>query len=267
MFNKIFISFFILILFVSCTSSNRKISNSEENKVKTPEEIYLDAMIFYENENYLFAEEEFVKLSKLYPLSNEAVQGEIILAFIKYIQLDYDNAILKFKRIAKKYPSHNRLDYIYYMIAMCNYEQIASYQLDGQYNEIAYDAFNQVILRFPNSEYAKDSSQKIVLIKSNKAAKHMAIGRFYLKEKKFTAALNRFKIVVEDYSMTKFTPEALHRMVEAYYEMGMIEESSKMASTLGYNYPNSKWYKYSYNLIKKNDQKISTYKKITNFFN
>ena len=266
MFNKIFISFFILILFVSCTSSNRKISNSEENKVKTPEEIYLDAMIFYENENYLFAEEEFVKLSKLYPLSNEAVQGEIILAFIKYIQLDYDNAILKFKRIAKKYPSHNRLDYIYYMIAMCNYEQIASYQLDGQYNEIAYDAFNQVILRFPNSEYAKDSSQKIVLIKSNKAAKHMAIGRFYLKEKKFTAALNRFKIVVEDYSMTKFTPEALHRMVEAYYEMGMIEEGTKTASTLGYNYPDSNWYKYSYNLIKKNDQKKSIYNKITNFF-
>ena len=152
------------------------------------------------------------------------------------------------------------------MIAMCNYEQIESHQLDGQYNEIAYNAFNQVILRFPESEYAKDSAQKIILIKSNKAAKHMEIGRFYLKEKKFTAALNRFKIVVEDYSITKFTPEALHRIVEAYYEMGMIEEASKTASTLGYNYPNSSWYKYSYDLIKKNDQKKSIYKKITNFF-
>ena len=162
MFNKIFISFFILILFVSCSSSNRKTTDSEENKVKTPEEIYLDAMILYENKNYLFAEEEFNKLSQLYPLSNEAIQGEIILAFIKYLQLDYENAILKFKRIVKKYPSHNRMDYIYYMIAMCNYEQITNYQLDGQYNEIAYDAFNQVILRFPESEYAKDSFQKII---------------------------------------------------------------------------------------------------------
>ena len=260
-------SFFILILFVSCSSSNRKISNSEENKVRTPEEIYLDAMILYENENYNIAEEEFTKLSQLYPLSNEAIQGEIILAFIKYLQLDYENAILKFKRIVKKYPSHNRMDYIYYMIAMCNYEQITNYQLDGQYNEIAYEAFNQVILRFPESEYAKDSSQKIILIKSNQAAKHMEIGRFYLREKKFTAALNRFKIVVEDYSMTKFTPEALHRMVEAYYEMGMIEEGSKTASTLGYNYPNSNWYRHSYNLIKKNNKNRSIYKKITDFFN
>ena len=266
MFNKILISFLMFILFVSCSSSNRKISVSEENNVRTPEEIYLDAMNLYENKNYVFAEEEFIKLSQLYPLSNEAIQGEITLAFIKYLQLDYENAILKFKRIVKKYPSHNRLDYLYYMIAICNYEQISSHQLDGQYNEIAYDAFNQVILRFPESEYAKDSSQKIILINSNKAAKHMDIGRFYLKEKKFTAALNRFKIVVEDYSMTKFTPEALHRMVEAYYEMGLIEESSKTAATLGYNYPNSNWYKYSYNLINKNDQKKSIYKKITNFF-
>ena len=266
MFNKIFISFFILILFASCSSSNRKITNSEENNVKTPEEIYLDAMIFYENKNYISAEEEFIKLSQLYPLSNEAIQGEIISAFIKYLQLDYNNAILKFKRIAKRYPSHNRLDYVYYMIAICNYEQIESHQLDGQYNEIAYNSFNQVINRFPESEYAKDSAQKIILIKSNKAAKHMEIGRFYLKEKKFTAALNRFKIVVEDYSITKFTPEALHRIVEAYYEMGMIEEASKTASTLGYNYPNSSWYKYSYDLIKKNDQKKSIYNRITNFF-
>ena len=267
MFKKIFIFTFISILLVNCSQSNRKTIISEENKVKTPEEIYLNAMTLFDNENYIFAEEEFMKLSQFYPLSNEAIQGEIILAFIKYLQLDYEHAILKFNRFAKRYPSHNRLDYVYYMIAMSNYEQITNYELDGLYNEIAFEAFNLVISRFPKSEYAKDSAQKIILIKSNKAAKHMEIGRFYLKEKKYTAALNRFKVVVEDYSMTKFAPEALHRMVEAYFEMGMIEESSKMASTLGYNYPNSKWYKYSYNLIKKNDQKISTYKKITNFFN
>ena len=257
----------MFILFVSCSSSNRKISVSEENNVRTPEEIYLDAMNLYENKNYVFAEEEFIKLSQLYPLSNEAIQGEIILAFIKYLQLDYENAILKFKRIVKRYPSHNRLDYIYYMIAMCNYEQIESHQLDGQYNEIAYNAFNQVILRFPESEYAKDSSQKIILIKSNQAAKHIEIGRFYLKQKKYTAALNRFKIVVEDYSMTKFTPEALYRMVEAYYEIGMVEESIKVAATLGYNYPDTKWYRYSYNLIKKVDEKDSIFKNVKNIFN
>ncbi len=266
MLKKIFILTFILILAVNCSSSNKKTNNSEENNIRNPEEIYLNGMFLFENKNYVLAEEEFKNLSQLFPLSNEAIQGEIMLAFIKYLQLDYENAILNFKRIARKYPAHNRLDYVYYMIAMSNYEQITHYELDGKYNETALNAFNQVISRFPQSEYAKDSHQKIILIKSNKAAKHMEIGRFYLKEKKFTAALNRFKIVVEDYSMTKFAPEALHRMVEAYFEMGMIEESSKTASTLGYNYPDSKWYKYSYDLIKKNDQKKSMYKKFINFF-
>ena len=180
--------------------------------------------------------------------------------------MEYEESIYKFNKITKKYPSHKNLDYVYYMIAMCNYEQINHHELDGTYNDKALNAFNQVIIRFPESEYSKDSMQKIILVKSNQAAKHMEIGRFYLKEKKFTAALNRFKIVIEDYSMTKFTPEALHRMVEAYYEMGMIEESTKTASVLGHNYPNSDWYRHSYNLIKKIDEKQSFVKKITNFF-
>tara|TARA_B100000674_G_C37095132_1_gene582010 strand:- start:25 stop:486 length:462 start_codon:yes stop_codon:yes gene_type:complete len=153
------------------------------------------------------------------------------------------------------------------MRAMCNYEQITNHQLDGSYNEIALENFNQVLKRFPNSDYAKDSRQKIILIKSNQAAKHIEIGRFYLKQKKYTAALNRFKIVVEDYSMTKFTPEALYRMVEAYYEIGMVEESIKVAATLGYNYPDTKWYRYSYNLIKKVDEKDSIFKNVKNIFN
>ncbi len=262
---KIIFIYLCIVFLANCSSSNRDFSNNEENNIRSPEEIYIQAMQLFDNENYTLANEEFTKLQQLYPLSNESIQGEIMSGFIGYIQLDYDGAILKFKKIAKKYPSHNELDYVYYMIAMCNYEQITHHELDGQYNEIALEDFNQVILRFPDSQYAKDSRQKIILVKSNKAAKHMEIGRFYLKEKKYTAALNRFKIVVEDYSMTKFTPEALHRMVEAYYEMGMMEESNKTASVLGYNYPNSQWYKYSYKLIKNNNKK-SVFDKFTNIF-
>ena len=106
---------------------------------------------------------------------------------------------------------------------------------------------------------------KIVLVKSNQAAKHLDIGRFYLKEK-YTVALNRFKIVVQDYSMTKFTPEALHRMVEAYYEMGMIQESIEIAAVLGHNYPDTKWYRYSYNLVKKIKNNNSILDKLTKIF-
>ena len=249
MFRFSLISFLSIIFFLSCSSNNSKESNNVENNIRSPEEIYVQAMQFFDKKNYTVAEVEFKKLQQLYPLSNEAIQAEIMLGFTSYLLMDYDASISKFNKIIRKYPSHKDLDYIYYMIAMCNYEQITNHELDGQFNEIALESFNQVILRFPDSKYAKDSRQKIILVKSNKAAKHMEIGRFYLKEKKYTAALNRFKIVIEEYSSSKFTPEALHRMVEAYMAIGMIDDSLKTASTLGHNYPNSKWYKYSYDLI------------------
>ena len=266
MFRFSLISFLSIIFFLSCSSNNSKESNNVENNIRSPEEIYVQAMQFFDKKNFTIAEEEFKKLQQLYPLSNEAIQAEIMLGFTKYLLMDYDSSISKFNKIIQKYPSHKDLDYIYYMIGMCNYEQITNHELDGQFNDLALESFNQVILRFPDSKYAKDSRQKIILVKSNKAAKHMEIGRFYLKEKKYTAALNRFKIVIDDYSMTKFTPEALHRMVEAYYEMGMIGESIKTASVLGHNYPKSKWYRYSYNLIKKINNKESVLKKIKNIF-
>ena len=266
MFKKIFIFIFIVTYLYGCSSSNKINNTNDEDNIQKPEEIYIEAMILFDNKNFSLADENFKKLKQLYPLSNEAIQAEIMSGFIAYLRMDYEEAIIKFNRIIRKYPSHKNLDYVFYMLAMSNYEQITHHELDGQYNELTLNAFNQVLLRFPESKYAKDSRQKIILVKSNQAAKHMEIGRFYLKEKKYTAALSRFKIVIEKYSMTKFTPEALHRMVESYYEMGMYEESSKTASVLGHNYPDSKWYKYSYSLVKKIDNNNSLLNKIKNIF-
>ncbi len=256
----------ILVFFILGCNDSKNLSKINKKNISTPSEIYTDANILLNNENYELAKEEFLKLTKLYPLSNEAIQAEIMIGFISYVKMDYDNAIIEFKRIINKYPSHKNLDYVYYMIGMCDYEQITHEGLDGSYNEYALKNFQQVIKRFPESEYAKDSRQKIILIQSNYAAKHMHIGRFYLKEKKYTAALNRFKIVIEEFSTSKFTPEALHRMVEAYNAMGMRDDSIKTASTLGYNYPNSKWYKFSYELINKEKNQESILNKITNLF-
>ncbi len=266
MLKIIAIIFLNILLLIGCSSSNTVKNDPQEDNIRSPEKIYIDAMSFFDAKNFTKAEEEFSNLKQLYPLSNEAIQAEIMSGFTDYLQMKYVSATIKFNRIIRKYPSHKDLDYVYYMIAMSNYEQITHHELDGEFNEIALNSFNQVILRFPNSKYSKDSRQKIILIKSNKAAKHMEIGRFYLKNQKFTAALNRFKIVIEDYSMTKFTPEALHRMVEAYYQMGMLDESSKTASVLGYNYPDSKWYKHSYNLIKEIDKEDTLLEKMTNIF-
>ncbi len=266
MIKKLFIWIFILTYLFGCSPKNNLDNETLENKIKNPDEIYILAMKLFDQKNFTLADEEFTKLIQLYPLSNEAIQAEIMSGFIAYLQMDYDTSVNKFNKIIKKYPSHKNLDYVYYMIAMCNYEQITHHELDGQFNEITLNAFNQVLLRFPESQYAKDSRQKIILVKSNKAAKHMEIGRFYLKEKKYTAALNRFKIVIEDYGMTKFTPEALHRMVESYYEIGMYDEATNTASILGHNYPKSKWYRHSYNLIKNIDEKSTFFEKINKIF-
>jgi len=265
---KKFICLILLYLCISCSSNNSS-SNKDlnQNLSNDPESFYQLAKISFDNQNFELASQQFKEIKRLFPLSNEAVQSEIMIAFIHYVLMDYDNAIINYKRIIKRYPSHKDLDYIYYMIAICNYEQLQNEALDGYYNDLALNAFDQVIRRFPESTYATDSRQKIILVKSNIAAKNMEIGRFYLNNKKFIAALNRFKVVVSEYSFTKFTPEALHRMVETYYEMGMFEESYNTAVILGYNYPETKWYEYSYNLVKQIDAEETFLKKIKNFFN
>ena len=264
---KKIICLILLYICISCSDNTNSNIDKNKNLLTQPETLYKLAKINFDGQNFELAREQFKEINKLFPLSNEAIQSEIMIAFIDYIKMDYENAILNYRKIINKYPSHKDLDYVYYMIAMCNYEQLQNEALDGYYNNLALNSFNQVITRFPESKYAKDSRQKIILVNSNIAAKHMEIGRFYLENKKYIAALNRFKIVVDDFSITKFTPEALHRMVEAYYEMGMYEDSYNTAALLGYNYPETKWYKYSYNLVEQIEDEETFLKKIRNFFN
>ena len=153
------------------------------------------------------------------------------------------------------------------MLGISYYEQINHEELDDNNNVKALENFEQIIKRFPDSEYAKDSFQKIALINENIAAKHMNIAFFYLNNKKYLAAMNRYKIIVESYSQTKFTPEALHRLVEIYYKLGMNNEAEKTASVIAFNYPKSKWYQYSYEIVgEEKKEKTSLLKKIKNIF-
>ena len=210
--------------------------------------------------------DEVREIEKLYPMSNEAIQSQIMSGFIDYGNLNYDDAIYKFSRIIKKYPSLKNIDYIYYMKALCYYEQISDEGLDGKNNYLALENLNQLIKRFPSSQYAKDARQKVILVNSNIAAKHMNIANFYQKKSKYTAALNRYKIVINNFSNTKFTPEALYRITEIYMIIGLKEEASNTASVLGYNYPKSEWYELSYNLINTKNKPKSFLKKL-NFLN
>ena len=248
---KIILTILLLSFLMGCSNNSKKSGSLEESD--TPESLYIEGMRNFDNEKYEQAISIFQNIEKIYPLSNEAIQSQIMSGFIDYVTLDYESAIFKLSKLIKKYPSLKNIDYVYYMKALSYYEQISHEGLDGKYNSLALENLNQVINRFPNSQYAKDSYQKIILVKSNIAAKHMTIARFYQKEKKYTAALNRYKIVVDEFSETKFTPEALYRISEIYYSIGMIEESTKTAAILGHNYPKSIWYQYSYNNLSKKD--------------
>ena len=268
MFLRILLIYILLLLTISCASNkNKQNLILEENNTPSPETVYAQAMSYFETQQFDLAITNFKYLEKIYPLSNEAIQSQIMMGFIDYLKLDYDSAIIKFTKLIKKYPSLKNIDYVYYMKALCYYEQISHEGLDGKNNDLALQSFDQVINRFPNSQYAKDSYQKIILVKSNIAAKHMTIARFYQKNKKYTAALNRYKAVIEDFSETKFTPEALYRISEIYYSIGMIEESTKTAAILGHNYPNSEWYEFSYNNLIKQDKESIFSNTISKFLN
>jgi outer membrane protein assembly factor BamD len=255
------------VYLINCSSNFSKDKLSSQTEISPPEIQFSQAMLNFDNLQYEQASNKFKNIERIYPLSNEAIQSQIMLGFINYILLDYDTAIFQFSRIINKYPSLKNIDYVYYMKALSFYEQISHEGLDGKFNDLALENLDQVIQRFPNSKYAKDSFQKKILVKSNIAAKHMSIGRFYQKEKKYTAALNRYKVVINSFQETKFAPEALYRVSEIYLSIGMKEESEKNAAILGYNYPESSWYKFIYDdLTDQNNETIFS-KSIGKIFN
>ena len=261
------VNFLFIILFFTISCSNSSDNEIELSIVQDPEVIYSEALTAFNEQNYELASEKFSEIDLKFPLSKEAIQSQIMIAFIEYSRLEYDLAIIKLDKIIKKYPAYKDMDYVYYLKAMCYYERVENPELDGSYNTLALQSFNETINYFPDSKYAKDSYQKIILLKENVAAKHMSVGLFYLNQKKYLAALKRYQKVIEEHSESKFTPEALHRLVEIYYSLGMMEEAKKTASVLGYNYSDSKWYKYSYNLVvekNNNSKKTSIFKRIFN---
>ena len=247
---------FSFLSFIAGCSNNTQI-NTESTKVKKPEIMYAEALNEFESENYELAIEKFNEIELTFPLSKESIQSQIMVAFIEYVKLEYDSAILKLDKIIQRYPSYKDMDYVYYMKAICYYEQFENPELDGKNNVLALQSFEETINYFPDSKYAKDSQQKIILLKENIAAKHMEIAMFYLNQKEYLAALKRYQIVINEHSQSKFTPEALHRLSEIYYSLGMVEEAKKTASVLGYNYPKSKWYEYSYNLLENQNSNTS----------
>jgi len=237
----------ILLFYSGCANKNEEeIDSSLES---FPEIEYIEAKKLLDNEQFDEAFRSFSSIEKKYPLSNWALKSKIMLIFINYLKMNYEEAELDIKRFINKYPDYKDIEYVYYLRGLISYEQIKNPGLDAKYTEQSLEYFEELIRRFPNSKYSKDGKQKIILINTVLAGKDMHVGYYYLKQEKYLAALNRYRKVVDNYETNRYTPEALHRIVEIYYTLGMIEDAKKIAAVLGYNYPESTWYKDSFELV------------------
>jgi outer membrane protein assembly factor BamD len=236
-------AFALSLVLVACGSK-------EKPYVERPvEDIYNGGMDLLTAGSWGQAAREFDEVERQHPYSAWATKAQLMAAYAHYQNNKYDDAILAAQRFTQLHPGSKDVAYAYYLIAICYYEQITDVGRDQRTTERALAALNEVVRRFPNSEYARDARLKIDLTRDHLAGKEMAIGRYYLERREYVAAINRFRAVVEQYQTTSHVPEALHRLTEAYLALGVVDEAQTAAAVLGYNYPGSDWYLDSYALL------------------
>jgi len=279
-----FFKFFCLLIFISITISctKEKVKKSvinEKNLDAQVYEAYQKGMDSLEVGDVLFAAQKFNEAEILFPQSEWAPKSALMAAYSYYTQDYYKDAIAELERFIRVYPYYKDLDYAYYLLAISHYEQIVDEKKDLQSIIDAKKNFSLLIKDFPNTEYALDAEFKLDLINDILASKEMYLGRYYLQKKKWIPAINRFRTIIDEYDTTIYTEEALHRLVEVYYIIGLKDEAEKYAKLLSYNYQSSKWYEQSYSVfnkkykkkrkkVKKNKQKNnSILKKFSSLFN
>lgn len=201
---------------------------------------------------YRFAAAAFDEVERQHPYSQWARRAQLMAAYAHYKDGAFEDSILAAQRFLQLHPGNSSAPYAYYLIALAHYEQISDVRRDQAKTEDARTALVEVIRRYPQSDYAKDAKLKLDLTNDHLAGKDMEVGRFYQKRKEFLAASVRFRNVLETYERTSHAPEALHRLVETYLSLGIEEEARMAAAVLGYNYPDSKWYGFSYALLEGN---------------
>ena len=257
---KLFFIILLSLLIFSCSKEEIKVSTIEQDSLDLQVlEAYEEGLKALEGGDVLYAAKKFNEAEMLFPQSNLAPKSALMAAYAYYIQDYYGDSIAELERFLKVYPSYKDLDYAYYLLAICFYEQIVDEKKDMRSIMKSKEVFEILVKNFPNTEYSTDASFKLDLINDILASKEMYIGRYYLDKKKWIAAINRFRTVVDDYETTIYTEEALHRLVEIYYVLGLKSEAQKYAQLLGYNYQSSTWYEKSYSLF---DKKYLENKKI-----
>ena len=213
------------------------------------EDLYNQSMDSLLAGNYLTAAQNFDEVERQHPYSVWATRAQLMVSFAYYQGNQYDDAIFAAQRFIHLHPGFEDIDYAYYLIAISYYERIVDVGRDQGMTEFALQSLDEVVRRFPDSDYARDARLKIDLARDHLAGKEMAIGRYYLGQGQYLAAINRFRSVIETYQTTTHVPEALHRLAEAYLAIGVTSEAQTAAAVLGYNFPGSEWYLDSYALL------------------
>ncbi len=260
--NKLILVIFFSILLNSCSKDEKEISLIKETKQDLEMvAAYREAYLAIEEGDPYFAAKKFLEAELLFPQSVWAPRSALMASYSYYLQNYFSESLTNLERYLKTYPNHENIAYAHYLIGMCYYEMIEDEKRDSGPLEKAKNKFNFIIENYPNTDFSIDARFKIGLIEDILASKEMYLGRHYLKKNKWIAAINRFKYVVETYEQTIFIEEALHRLVEINYKLGLLDESQKYASLLGYNYQSSKWYEKSYIVFNK-DYAIKRKKKL-----
>ena len=247
--------YFLLSLFilVSCSKNNIEKSVIKEKSLELQVlEVYNIGKDALESGDVLYAAKKFNEAEILFPQSDWAPKSALMAAYSYYVQDYYSDSIAELERFIEVYPYHKNIPYAHYLMGICYFEQIVDEKKDLQSIKNAKIKFDYVLKEYTNTEYALDAEFKINLINDILASKEMYIGRYYFEKKKWISAINRFRTVVDDYDTTIYTAEALHRLVEVHYTIGLIDEAEKYAKLLGYNYGSSEWYQNTYSLFDKN---------------
>tara|TARA_S200000501_G_scaffold1207_1_gene1030 strand:- start:1516 stop:2349 length:834 start_codon:yes stop_codon:yes gene_type:complete len=250
--NKLkYLLIFFLIILSSCSKEKEISLIKETNQDLEMITAYKEGLQGLEDNDFYYAAKKFLEAELLYPQSEWASTSALMASYAYYLQNFYSKALLNLERFLKTYPNNRNIDYAHYLIAMIYYETIEDEKRDTKPLLRAKEKFEFIIKEYPETDFALDSKFKLELIQNVLASKEIYLGRHYIKKEKWIAAINRFKNVTEEYDQTIFVEEALHRLVEINYKIGLTEESQKYANVLGYNYLSSKWYKKSYKVFNK----------------
>ena len=251
MIKNLLISLLLFFLTFSCSGSKDPQAISEPTEEEIAISIYIEALEALKKGEAYYARKKFKEVESLLPQNKWAKKASLMAAYSDYTRNAYSSAIFLLERHINNYPADENIPYAHYLIANCYYEQILDEKKDLDPLLKAKEKFEFIMETYPDTDYGTDARFKVGLIIDQLAAKEMSIARFYMKTEKWIPALNRLKVVTEDYDTTIFVEEALHRLVEVYYRLGLEEEAKQAASILGYNYQSGEWYEKSYKIFNK----------------